>query len=270
LELTYYGNALFTVRHNGFKLLIDPYFSKNPKIYSPKAEYFDDVDAVLITHGHFDHILDMPALAERNPELKIYCTQRVKKNLDRMNMKGGVYRLIGVDDSFEIGPLKVRSIRSTHIKYDFQYIAKHAIDPYFYLGFFKAVKTAREFSKTPIDGECLEFLIEADGESMLISGSLGSDDTIKHPENVDVFVLPYNGRWSINRPMFEHVKRIKPKRIIMSHFDAAFPPLCLDSKPQRFVDFMKIHDPKMEVIIPEYEKTYAVKPEKEYISAASL
>lgn len=270
MELTYYGCALITLKCGDFKLLLDPYFSRNPKTYSPEAEYFDDVDAVLITHGHFDHIDDLPALTERNPNLPIYCTERVKKNLKTIGIKGGDFRLFKPGDSFKIGPLNVKSIKSVHIKYDFAYIALHAVSPDFYRRFFKSFKAAADLKRSPIDGECLEYLIEGDGESVLVAGSLGVDDTIKHPENVDVFVLPYNGRWIINKQMYDHVKRIKPKKIFMSHFDPAFPPMCLDAKPQRFVNFMRKMGENIDIIIPEYEKVYKVKEETAHKTAANL
>lgn len=254
--IRFFGNALFTIEHSGFKILIDPFFSRNPKIYQPKAEDFDDIDAVLITHGHFDHIKDLPALLKRKPSLDIYCTKRVKKNLDKIGCKHGTYYFIGVDDKFNVGPFNVQSISSRHIVFDFPYIAKHAIMPEFYLGLGTTFKTTREHSQLKTDGECIEFLIEAGGETVLVSGSLGKYKNIKHPEKVDVFLLPYNGRWVINKQMLEHVEHIKPKKIIMSHFDATFPPLCLDAKPQRFVDFMKKEIPEIEVIIPEYTRAY--------------
>ena len=45
--------------------------------------------------------------------------------------------------------------------------------------------------------------MKATGKACSAAGSLGVDDTIKHPENVDVFVLPYNGRWIINKQMYD-------------------------------------------------------------------
>ncbi|MDR1630294.1 MAG: MBL fold metallo-hydrolase, partial [Oscillospiraceae bacterium] len=73
--LRYYGNALLTIEQGETKLLIDPFFSRNPRLYRPTAKDFDGVTAVLITHGHFDHIYDLPKLLERSPGLDIYCTR---------------------------------------------------------------------------------------------------------------------------------------------------------------------------------------------------
>lgn len=257
--LRYYGNALLTVEQGNTKLLIDPFFSRNPKLYRPTAELFDDVTAVLITHGHFDHIYDLPKLLARRPGLEVFCTRQTKKNLERIGCHGGQYHIIGLDDAFEIGPFRVRSIRSTHISFDFYYIAKNAISPSFYLSLTTVFKSLHQFSTTPLGDECVEFLIEADGETMLVSASLGADESINHPQDVDMFVMPYNGRWYLNEHMFKHVLQIRPKKIMMSHFDAAFPPLCLDAKPERFVRFMKERQPQTEVIIPEYTKSYAVR-----------
>ncbi|MDR1630509.1 MAG: hypothetical protein LBS36_09925, partial [Oscillospiraceae bacterium] len=186
-------------------------------------------------------------------------TRQTKKNLDRIGSRGGSYHIIAQDDDFQIGAFHVRSIRSCHISFDFYYIAKNAISPGFYAGLPRVFQSLHQFSKTPLGDECVEFLLEAGGERLLLAASLGEDDSIAHPQDVDVFVMPYNGRWYLNEHMMKHVRQIRPKKIIMSHFDAAFPPLCLDSKPERFVSFMKQKQPETEVIIPEYTKAYALR-----------
>ncbi len=53
-------------------LVIDPADS-GPKLISRLEELSLSPAAVLLTHGHYDHILAVPALQERWPDLPVYC-----------------------------------------------------------------------------------------------------------------------------------------------------------------------------------------------------
>ena len=64
MKITWLGHATFLIEHDGNKILIDPWLSGNPKC---PEEYHDLApDAVLITHGHGDHIGNVFDVAERS------------------------------------------------------------------------------------------------------------------------------------------------------------------------------------------------------------
>lgn len=65
MELTYLGHSAFQLGHGDVTLLVDPWISDNPDTDYEVSD-FDDVSAVLITHGAYDHIGDAPEIAERN------------------------------------------------------------------------------------------------------------------------------------------------------------------------------------------------------------
>jgi L-ascorbate metabolism protein UlaG (beta-lactamase superfamily) len=63
VNIRFLGHAAFALEHEGTTLLIDPFLTSNPKAAVGPDEV--DPDAVLLTHGHFDHIEDALSVAAR-------------------------------------------------------------------------------------------------------------------------------------------------------------------------------------------------------------
>ncbi|HXA53823.1 MAG TPA: metal-dependent hydrolase [Solirubrobacteraceae bacterium] len=63
MEIRFLGHAAFELRDGDKTVLIDPYLTDNPKAAVSADEL--SPDAILLTHGHFDHIGDTVAIAKR-------------------------------------------------------------------------------------------------------------------------------------------------------------------------------------------------------------
>ena len=61
--LRWFGHAAIGIETNGYKLLVDPFFTGNELTQQDPAEL--EADFILITHGHGDHVGDAPAIARR-------------------------------------------------------------------------------------------------------------------------------------------------------------------------------------------------------------
>jgi L-ascorbate metabolism protein UlaG (beta-lactamase superfamily) len=110
MKITYYGHSCFSVLAGGKHLLFDPFISGNDL-----AKHIDldtiKADYIFVSHGHFDHMLDVVAIANRTGamvvgiwELYDHFTKQGVKNTHPLNPGGKV--------AFDFGT--VRSVTAQH------------------------------------------------------------------------------------------------------------------------------------------------------------
>jgi L-ascorbate metabolism protein UlaG (beta-lactamase superfamily) len=63
MDIRFLGHAAFALENDGKTILIDPFLTGNPKAAATAEEVA--ADAILLTHGHADHIGDTVAIAKR-------------------------------------------------------------------------------------------------------------------------------------------------------------------------------------------------------------
>ena len=69
VKITYHGHSTFTIDSDGKLLVIDPFFSGNPKAQVKAGDVH--ADFILVSHGHGDHVGDAVDLAKRTGALVI-------------------------------------------------------------------------------------------------------------------------------------------------------------------------------------------------------
>jgi ribonuclease BN (tRNA processing enzyme) len=116
--------AGYLVEHEGFRLLVDPGYASLPVLLGTVAA--DEVDAVLVSHGHPDHCADLNPLlraralaGEPASVLPVFALPHALDAvlaLDGPEMLAGSYDLREFDagDRFEIGPFGVTTAALPH------------------------------------------------------------------------------------------------------------------------------------------------------------
>ncbi len=82
LTLTFHGHACFDAAGDGKRIIIDPFLTGNPKA-DITADRLPKLDAILLSHGHGDHLGDAIPLAKKHRativatyELAQFCGQQ--------------------------------------------------------------------------------------------------------------------------------------------------------------------------------------------------
>lgn len=106
MQLTKFGHSCVRIARDGAVLVIDPGGFTEPAA-------LDGVDAVLITHEHFDHI-DVDSLGDalaKRPSITVHTHPSVLPKLDGL---GGVVSTVESGDSFEAAGFRIRAYGGWH------------------------------------------------------------------------------------------------------------------------------------------------------------
>ena len=98
MELTWHGHSSFSITFSGIKILIDPFFTGNPKFGNQDIEkIISDLTHIALTHGHSDHVGDTIEIAKKtnaeiiaNADLCSYLKTKGLNNFNQGNTGGTI------------------------------------------------------------------------------------------------------------------------------------------------------------------------------------
>lgn len=127
LTIQHIRNATSLLTLNGKKILVDPMLSevgelppvpftrtlrRNPSVPLPvPLDAFDNIDAILLTHLHFDHF-DQTAKRVLNKKTPVFCQPADQRNIESY----GFHNVYSIDDTLHWGGIDFRRIRGQHAK----------------------------------------------------------------------------------------------------------------------------------------------------------
>jgi L-ascorbate metabolism protein UlaG (beta-lactamase superfamily) len=225
MELTWLGTAGFQVKTGDQVFLIDPYLSRNPSARPNQTLVPSDihrVDQIFVSHGHFDHILDIPEIAAHT-DCKVYCCPVAANTLKQNGLDGDQIQEIPQDDyAMAFEGYRSRAFFSQHVKFDrwllFKTLTRINLLIPRYLPLMKAY---------PV-GQVLSWQFEIEGQVLQHFGSAGSTpDELERlgRQKIEILLVPLQGHTRICDIALKYVQAIKPRMVIPHHQDDFFPPI---------------------------------------------
>lgn len=231
LQLQWLGVAGYRLSYEGHTLYIDPYLSRVPlsavlrsRPVHLQRELYDrhlgdgheSVVGILVGHTHFDHAIDVPALATRF-DTQVYGSSSLA-NL--MGLYGQRQRAVEVsaDRVYELGPFTVKFIPSLHSKLLLGYRVP-----------FDGELTCEHLDQlAPAAYRCGQVYgvhITVAGTSFYHQGSANLIDSALHGVRAEIFLAGIAGRSFTPAYWPRILTALGPRLVIASHFDDFFRPL---------------------------------------------
>ena len=256
MKITWYGTATIGIDDGKTRLLFDPFVRMNKRIETTPVEGFAGFDAVLVTHGHFDHIYSIPELAKVDKKVPIYCTKTPADTLISKGVSAERINTISPDDVFNIGDYTIRVHKFRHIIFDPIYIL--SVVPKCALMLPKLLSQVKINRTMPEGGEIIAFEIEAHGKKIFLTGSFRDTPEMQYPSDIDVLILANGGSVFVPEKTKDFIAKYHPKKIFVDHFDNAFPPLTRNVSVERLRKTIRKNHPDIEFIKPEICKAVEI------------
>lgn len=264
IQMRWLGVAGFEFKSDGHSLLVDPFLTRPALKYilggrvEAKKDFLSEIipaaEAILVTHGHYDHLMDVPVIARRTGAM-VYGSPNVCQILRAFQLAEGQIKTLQAKEYYRLAHANLLTIP-----------ARHPVIPGYQSGKLKKKLNPPLRLRDYRMDTCLSFLIELQGIKLLIWSSTSSDDAC--PADV-LFVRAVAGRDWYERIL----TAVQPRLVIPTHWDNLFQPLTKPIQPFwspprwewppikkiNLKDFQKtIHQvqPDSTVLIPQPFKVY--------------
>jgi len=214
-------------------------------------ESLADAHALLCTHGHFDHAMDLEQVA-RLSKAPIWAPAIVCQRLASL---GIARRRLHENESCaptRVGEFTLTVVPSAHIVFDAPLV----------MGTLLAALRGCTFRELlalgllwPM-GSNSDYLLEAGGMTTYLAGSLGqSPERLRH-HRCDVALLPYNGRTDMPKVTARAVEALRPRLLVLHHWDDFYPHFAPPQDPRAALGTLRRRFPDMAVHIAQMGETF--------------
>lgn len=268
MEIQYLGTAGWYFTASGGALLIDPYFTRVPLRrlafgpLVPDAEmvrrYTPPADWILVSHSHFDHLLDVPVVAQITGA-EVYASRQSCDLLRVLGVPPKQMRPIAAGNRLALGPFTVEVYEVPHRQM---------------IGRIPAYGPLREGLAPPLRArdyrmrELFSFRVEAGGVRVLVASGVEREP----PVPTDVLLV---GADASRAQLARILSAVQPRLVLPNHWDDMFRPLSEPARPSlqmpqtlgllRRVDLVawsahvREHAPAARVLVPERFRFYDIR-----------
>lgn len=230
MDITWYGTASILLQASGTSLLFDPFLKYLPEGYEPdelrkqREKAFETVTNILITHGHLDHLSSIPTLY-RNKPCTVFVTDTPATTLAKQGFPETKIHRIAPGDILQFPGVSVCVYQGKHIRFDARLIMQKIFRLSSWKQFPRLIHLLELNQQYKENNEIVFYEIRAEGKRVQIIGSADLAADIEYPTEANVLILPHQGRSDIDSHNEAIIKKLKPKRVLLNHYDDAFPPV---------------------------------------------
>lgn len=200
-DLTWYGHATWRLRVAGKSIWIDPFLTDNPSCPISVADV-EACDAVLLTHGHFDHVADAAELAKRF-EATLVANYEI---VQWFSAKSGVTNGIGmnVGGRTSVAGVSVKMVPAIH---------------------------SSSLPDGSYGGLASGFLVETGPTTIYIAGdTCVFSDMSRIASRIDMAILPIGDLFTMGpEDSIEAIRLLRPTRVAPSHYNT-WPPIAQNAE----------------------------------------
>lgn len=193
MKITYYGHSALEIEINGKTILVDPFISGNPKAASIEVNQLK-ADYILLTHAHYDHILDVESIANRT-QAQIISNHEIVTYYENKGISGHGMNQGGSWD-FDFG--RIKAVSAIH---------------------------SSSFPDGTYGGNPLGFILEANGKTIYIAGDTALTMDMKLIAmffKLDLAIFPIGGNFTMDiAEALVASDFVECNKIIGMHFDTA-------------------------------------------------
>lgn len=199
--VTWYGHAAFGIASGETSLLVDPFLTGNPAAAVSPDELTPT--AILVTHGHSDHLGDAAAISKRT-DAPVVATYELGLYLGAQGVNATPGNIGG---TVAAGEAWVKFVPAVH---------SSAVD-----------SGDGSFAAASVPAG---FVIRLDGTTVYVAGdtALFGDMDLIGDEGLDAAILPIGGQYTMDTSdAVKAVTRLRPEVVIPGHYNT-FPSIAAD------------------------------------------
>lgn len=263
VRIKWLGTASLIIDTGDARILLDPYEKKlSPNLPRVDMKEAAGADLCLITHPHLDHFADLQDFFDAGLK-QAFVSPRGIQTARKKNVDIDINKLTAIVPGNQIraGKTNIRVLPSRHCQFDLETIVKilTARRTWEMLGQLDFLRRQNQvFYSGPQDIYAYE--IQHQDKNILIFGSLGWDEDFEYPQNPDLLVLAYQGRCDLEKGMEKLLEKIRPKALMITHFDDAFPPLSHTVNLDKFYPAARKYLTRDKIFVPK-ENEWIVVPD---------
>jgi L-ascorbate metabolism protein UlaG (beta-lactamase superfamily) len=267
-QIRWLGNAGFEFQLGKATLIVDPfltrpnimqtYFGRVEPDEAALQEHIPNCDHILVTHAHFDHCMDAPAVAQRTGAI-VHGSANTCRLMQAAGLPASQTHEIHAGDKFEISGVHVQVLPSVH----------PWLPGYTYGDLKSSLKFPLHLRDYQMD-TCYSYLMEFKGTRLLVWSSTQPDDAPR----ADLLTCR---AVSSQRWYNLLLGQVQPSLAIPQHWDDTFQPLSDDPQPffsaprlalppvrridlEEFSAHVRLAASDCAVLLPKIFKSYDIAP----------